>query len=194
MDNVKRKFLNSVFTYSSAIGLYKTIPVAHACGVTDDSPIYYPITHQLDLSHSPLTEYLNNFYDSKLPIQQNASLKIITKERAENSSVVPTQIEIPAEYFEKSFKNIECSRLDVFEQIMDGILERSIYRIASYTFASNTLPKISFRYKRVFSYSRLIAVGTLIDKTSKQKKNIIYNHTNTIRGGGPCNLTFPGPG
>ncbi len=192
MVNIRRKFLRSMLSLSGTIGAFKSISVARACGATYDGPVTRPITHQLDFSHSHLTEYLIEFYGSKLPIKQNTSLNIETEEHAQNSSVVPTQIEIPIEYFENNFKNMECSRIDVFSQVMDSILEGPIYRIASYTFSNNSLPNIGLRYRRDFTYSRVIAVATLIDKTSKRKTEFIYNYTNTVRGGGPCNLTLPG--
>ena len=177
---------------SGAIGLFKSIPVVHACGADYDGPAYYPVDNLTDFSQGPLTDYLVKYYGSKLSIKHDSTLTIRTKEKSENSMREPLEIEIPAVFLEKEFINIECSHIDVFSQIMDGPIEGPVYRIASYTFKNNALPNIGMWYRRQFTYSRVVAVATLIDKKTKEITGIIYNYTTTLKGGNPCYIVLPG--
>ena len=148
MIEARRKFVNSVLLLTGTIGLCKSIPVARACGATDDGPVYYPISHQLDFSQARLADYLKKYYGSELPLKQTDALIIQTEINPGATFAAQLDVEIPQQYIERNFDDIQCSHIDIFSQVMDGILEGPIYRIASYSLGQNTHPSIGLRYRR----------------------------------------------
>ena len=175
--------------------------LANACGAAAEYPINVPIEILTDFSQGPIIEYLIKFYGTALPLERDTSLIIETENRAENHRVVPVNFKLLQQHLEEKHPNMKCSRIDIFNQMQSFQAlvpgkryftyikphsESPISRISSYHFRNNSMINITMRYRRTFHQSILVAAATLIDKDSKRISKIIYNNTDLLKGGPPC--------
>ena len=188
----------------SGLGVYRSISIAQACSSESYTALEFPASALVNLTEGPMARYIDKYYPQG-ERHYGYMLSIETDENRGNWYSVNIKVSLTARDIWEGQRGLFCSKIDVLSQQInysssgeyidsknrkwtDTISEKEglIHKVASYHFGANTAPFIAFRYRRLFFYSRIIIVATLIDKVTKEKRDILISHTDLLKGGDHC--------
>lgn len=214
MNYKKRVLIKSSFLGLSGIGMYKSLSMAYACSSESYENIEYPSSALTNLTDGPMARYIDKYYPQG-ERRYGFMISIETKKFSDNH-IVPITVSLAFRHHDDDSggtikkhwddpKGLICSQIDVLSQQINsfqsgeyidsknrkwtdtkGEKEGLVYKVASYHFGSETQPYVSFRYRRIFKKSRIIVVAILIDKVTKERREILVSHTEVLRGGDIC--------